>query len=78
MMRSILINLLNKQTIGHIVKPTTTTANRYVVFDFINNKKRHFGSTYVNHASPTTEKLPIRILLLGSPVCICKKSLINI
>src|SRR5436190_4833632 len=66
MMRPILNLLKNQQTTGHIVKSIITTTNRNVLCDF----KRHFGSTYVNHASPTTEKLPIRILLLGSPVCI--------
>lgn len=66
-MRSILANILKQKNAGHILKSTTTNVNRYVIFDFY-NKKRQFGSTSVNHAVPTAEKLPMRILLLGSPV----------
>ncbi|RIA88307.1 adenylate kinase-domain-containing protein [Glomus cerebriforme] len=64
-MRSILTNLLQQKNVRY-VKSTATVINRYVIFD-CHNKKKHFGSTCVNHASPTTEKLPMHILLLGSP-----------
>ncbi|GBB94332.1 hypothetical protein RclHR1_23350001 [Rhizophagus clarus] len=65
-MRSILTNILKQKNVGYILKPTTTNVTRYVIFDF-HNKKRPFGSTSVNHAVPTAEKLPMHILLLGSP-----------
>lgn len=73
-MYSIFTNILKQKNVGYVLKSTTTNVNRYVIFNF-HNKKRQFGSTSVNHAVPTAEKPPMRILLLGSPVCI-KKNLV--
>ncbi|CAI2164316.1 3845_t:CDS:2 [Funneliformis geosporum] len=57
-------NLLKKtQTASHIIRSTSVT-NRH---DFHNKKTQFHGSAFVKYASPTTEELPMRILLLGSP-----------
>lgn len=64
-MYSILTNILKQK---NVLKSTTTNVNRYVIFNF-HNKIRQFGSTSVNHAVPTAENPPMRILLLGNPVC---------
>ncbi|CAG8698183.1 uncharacterized protein OCT59_002492 [Rhizophagus irregularis] len=62
-MYSILTNILKQK---NVLKSTTTNVNRYVIFNF-HNKIRQFGSTSVNHAVPTAENPPMRILLLGNP-----------
>lgn len=57
-------NLLKKpQTAVHITR-STTVINRH---DFHNKTRQFHGSAFVKYASPTTEELPMRILLLGSP-----------
>jgi hypothetical protein len=73
-MRLILTNIWKQKSVGYVLKSTTPTVNRHVIFNY-QNKKRQFGSTCVNHAVPTAEKPLMRILLLGNPVC-TKKNLV--
>src|SRR5581483_2810293 len=62
---TMIINLLKRHSV--IAKNIANCINR-------NDIIRQFASTSVNHASPTVEKLSMRILLLGSPVCAYRKA----